>query len=255
MVIFDRTHRLADDLSWAPSRLRKLWADHYPNPVDYQNDDDSLDFLAGVPYLEIVGIPILVLRKLAWWIGKDRSATYDDQLHLGRAGENAKLVAVAELAAVPADELVGVRGRVVADGTIPGVVSKNRGVVRKLAFRAAGTWWIHEAAIEFSLEDEKHDVVGVQVSNARLLAPLGRPEDQTIGTYASEHTPDAIKSRLSDYSDERSVVPSAERVVRDGEDVIVFGYPTSTAEPSYRDAPRQISLSSGAQPLLILPRW
>lgn len=162
------------------------------------------------------------------------------------------------LAAVDAreeGELVVVRGKIVADELLPGVIHRDRGVYRRLTMTAVNQIWIHEAAVDFSLIDAEGGRIRVQGAGARWLI-----ESQPMRTYHPqeldrEGVPPVVRDlvRRSD-----ALIPASERVLTAGTEIEVVGYKTVTTDPTgtatdYRSAPQRATLRSGPRlPLVII---
>lgn len=229
MLLFDRTHRLSEDLDWVPEGLRRgRWTRGHV----YRDKVEALE-----------------------WIIDPGDASYDEPSVRDRLGALQLIhTSLADLASVTGGQLVRVEGRVVASHTIDGVVVKRRGVVRRLAFEVDDVWWIHEAAVPFAIEDGKGRRVEVQVSNARLLARLGPPDERSRMDFVHEDAPAGVRVVLG-TTFRQTIVPSAERVLQDGEQVTIFGVRAATLHDAdgYRDAPETVSLEGRPElPLLIV---
>src|SRR5690606_26879201 len=64
----------------------------------------------------------------------------------------------------------GVRSSIEAETTLRGLLVDAPGVYRRLIISAHGTW-VHEAAVDFTLVDERGDRIVIQAAGARWLVP------------------------------------------------------------------------------------
>ena len=260
MLIVDRTHRLADDLAWAPPRLRR-WS---PRPRRYHeiveppsSGPGAADVLLG---LDVIGLPVLVLGGIAKWVFKDRSATYDSGVVERLGALHARRTDLRGLAHLAADEVVRVEGRVVATHLLDGVMHARRGVARRIVFRASGRWWVHEAVVELSIEDGNGVQVPVQVAGARILAPLGAPETRPLTDFLAERVPEGVRKHYWPSGDPTEIVRFAEAVIEHGDRVTIFGHAVQVpAEDGvgggYRDAPTRPALAGGPSMPLLIVTW
>jgi hypothetical protein len=186
----------------------------------------------------------------------------------------------------PDGELVHVRGRVRAGRHLPGVFDPSvRAVYRRLRLFLGDELpvlrWIHEAAVDFSLVDERGEAVTVQVQGARLvvadpkLVRLGDcdPEVERIlallpmaaNAHAWLARRDArvqrgkplLRSPARGHwrGDFRLAV--GEALLRDGDEIEVVGYKSRVVDPTLaarleRDIPLRATLRSGRELPVIL---
>ena len=262
MLAVDRTHSLEDDLAWAPRVLTKrlLWfTKHY-----YREPHDQgawpwwvALFFAPLVFVPLLGDLVLLIAPAVAGSGgeADRSASYDDALVLGRLHKlNARSVSVGAFDALSDGSRVRVEGRVVAAGTFPGVLTKAHGVARRLVFRGNGRWWVHEALVDFEIEDDSGHRLLVNVADARLLAHLGPPVEVLASDLQKEDAPTRVQRFFRETAGTMFVL-AAEHVLVPGARVSILGLKRSAAEPSgYRETSARPVLAGGIDlPLLIIP--
>ena len=152
---------------------------------------------------------------------------------------------------------VHVRGRVKAVEVLEGVLSGTRGVFRRLIFERRGRW-VHEAAVDFELVDERGEHIHVEAAGGRLLAPtwesMPYPKAIWTGPRISPSLADAVRKLALDR---RAEVPAVEFVLRDGDLVDVVGVKSRVVDPTgdpslYREPPTRAAVRSAqSRPLVV----
>jgi hypothetical protein len=154
-------------------------------------------------------------------------------------------------------ELVHVRGRVQAERVLAGVLHDTPGVFRRTVFVLGRKKWVHEAAVDFALIDEKGERVFVHAAGARLLVPTRELMDYPAARFErlrSSRLPDGVWLG-------RGSVPAAEYVLPDGAEVEIVAHKTVTPDATgaidtgdYRLPPQRATLRSGTElPVIITP--
>jgi hypothetical protein len=246
----ERTHRLSADRDWLPKRVRR-----------------SARLVSGAVWAgtgaAIVGVVALVPAAVVLWKGfllggagaafaGDRAGRSMMRRQISRMARGE--LALAEVDARPEGELVVVRGTIEAEEPLRGVLVDVEGVYRRLTV-AAGTTWIHEAAVDFTLVDERGDRLRIQAAGARWLVP-----PRELLTYpAARLTGADVPRRVREIVGARTEVAAAERVLAVGTAVQIVGYKTRSADISggvvdYRLPPQRATLCSGPELPLVITR-
>jgi hypothetical protein len=161
-------------------------------------------------------------------------------------------IELAEMSARPEGELVVVRGTVQSETLLDGVLVDVRGVYRRMVFDP-GVRWVHEAAVDFTLVDERGQYILVQAAGARWMVPT-----RELVTYPAERFErDGVPAEVRALVRGQATVEATERVLAPGTQVQVVGYKTASADVGgefvdYREPPQRPTLRSGPDlPLVI----
>lgn len=247
--MMQRTHRLREDRAWLPRTVRSarmavsgtIWA------------------AAGAA---IVGTAALGgPAAFAMWKGfvlggaaaaaageRAGNAVLHRQLRRMTHGE----LQLAELSARTEGELVVVRGKVACESPLTGVLIDAEGVYRRMVFEPNGKW-VHEAAVDFTLIDDKGAHIIIQSAGARWMVPQRELVTYPGARFSSDRAPREV-SRLVGA---RATIEAYEQVLAVGTEVQVVGYKTASADVSgevvdYRMPPQRATLRSGDDlPLVI----
>src|SRR5262249_53531685 len=132
---------------------------------------------------------------------------------------------------------VRVRGQIRAQRTIPSFFGDSRVVFRRLAFQIYSVQAVHEAGVDFLLDDGSGDPVLVLVDGARFLdgdadprsfVPLSAEILETLETLEpTQAIQDCLNDRKIDLAQRGAgiqVAKGSEQVLRDGDTVEVIGY-------------------------------
>ena len=163
-------------------------------------------------------------------------------------------VPLAELRARQEGELVCVRGKIEAGSTLTGILHGTAGVYRRLTFEWRGVW-VHEAAVDFSLVDDRGHRVLVQAAGARWMVPSRERISYPVARFRAPEVPREIRERLEHTSD--ATIDAFERVLEVGTEVQIVGYKTASPDvggdvTDYRSPPKRATLTSGDDlPLVI----
>ena len=166
MLAMERTHPLRADLDWVPRRARAT--SRLIRGATWTTMGAALvGSIAVSPFAAFLWKGILVGGAGAVALG-DKVARSSLQKQLTRMSRGE--LALAELDAREEGELVVVRGTIDEGDTIPGLLIEAEGVYRRMIFK---TWrsWVHEAAVDFTLVDDKGDRILVQAAGARWMTP------------------------------------------------------------------------------------
>jgi hypothetical protein len=155
---------------------------------------------------------------------------------------------------------VHVRGWVQSAAVLEGVLSGTRGVFRRLIFERRGQW-VHQAAVDFDIVDEKGERIHVETAGGRLLAPtweaMPYPPAIWTGPRISPSLAEAVRKLEVDRC---AAVPAVEFVLRDGDLVDVVGAKSRVVDPSgdpslYREPPMRAAVRSASScPLVVATR-
>jgi hypothetical protein len=159
---------------------------------------------------------------------------------------------LAELSARAEGELVVVRGKIACDSPLTGVLVDVEGVYRRMIFKPDRTW-VHEAATDFTLIDDKGAHIIIQSAGARWIV-----RQRELVTYpGARFTSDRAPREVRQLAGTRPTIDAYERVLAVGTEVQVVGYKTASADVSgevidYRMPPQRATLRSGEDlPLVI----
>ena len=161
---------------------------------------------------------------------------------------------LAELDAREEGELVVVRGTIEADDMLRGTLVDAEGVYRRMIFKARGTW-VHEAACDFTLVDDKGGRIRVEAAGARWMTP----ERELVEYPGTRFAAPEVSSKVRQLAAGKDTVEALERVLGAGTEVQVVGYKTTSADASgvatdYRAAPQRATLRSGDDLPLVISR-
>lgn len=257
MITLDRTEPAARQYAWLPPSLRArrrlvtgaIWA-------------GTGTLLAGTFALIP---PMLVPWKLLTAVGVgggvlgERVGSVMVRRHVARLARGE--VSLARVHDEAEGEVVHVRGRVRAepDGVLHGVLHGVPGVYRRLAFRAGGTRWIHEAAVAFDVVDAHGEWIRVEPRGARLLAPVAELVDYPASVFTGPRITPSLAAVMTGRLGDFQTIPASELVVRDGDEIELVGHKSQTADAtghggSFREPPQRALLRSGdTLPLLVTP--
>jgi len=246
----ERTHRLRADRAWLPTGVRR-----------------STQLVTGAVWAgtgaAIAGILAVTPLALVLWkgflLGGAGAALVGDRA--GRAMLRRQIarmtrgeLALADVDTRPEGELVVVRGTIEADTTLRGLLVDVEGVYRRLTVAAGGTW-VHEAAVDFTLVDERGDRILIQAAGARWLVPPRELVTYPAARLAAEHVPKRVRALVRS----RTEVEATERVLEVGTAVQIVGYKTTSPDVAggvvdYRLPPQRATLCSGPELPLVITR-
>lgn len=247
----DRVHLLKEDLEWAPTTILRLNKLVVAGLVIGATVPALLEFGPMVWFVPGVVAPV------AMRIG-NRSARALVRRRLSRYARGE--VDLSSLRNEIDGEVLQVTGTVEASDTLPGLLEPSPAVYRRLSVSMGRLQLVHEAAVDFSLTDDRGQRVRVLAADSRLLCPTGKR--YLIEGEAHERVLDEIRrSDVDRLMRERGVfgteIMGDEYLVRPGDRVAVVGYKTrivdrDVADRLARDEPFRAALRSGKQlPLLI----
>jgi hypothetical protein len=245
----ERTHRLRADLAWVPRHARRTsrlirgatWAAVGAGAV-------------GSIALAPIAAPILwkgfVLGGAGAIAIADRAARASLRTQIAKMTRGE--LALAELDQREEGELVVVRGTVEADEVVDGVLVDAEGVYRRMIFRARGTW-VHEAAVDFTLVDERGARIRIEAGGARWMTPHKELVEYPGARFAE------ASSKVQQLVAGKDTIEAIERVLPVGAQVQIVGYKTTTADATgvareYREAPQRATLRSGTELPLVISR-
>jgi hypothetical protein len=154
--------------------------------------------------------------------------------------------------------MVAVRGRVEVVEPLRGVLVDVDGACRRMLFVAGmGQMWIHEAATDFALVDDRGDRILVQAGNARWLAIDRETFEYPVARFDRDGVPSEVRELAR--SSGRVTLNAFEQVLAPGTLVQVVGYKTTSADPTgdahgYRLPPQRATLRSGPKRPLVITR-
>lgn len=156
-------------------------------------------------------------------------------------------IELASLSARAEGELVVVRGTIMADEPLRGVLVDVQGVYRRLIMKAHGTW-VHEAATDFALVDDAGRHILVQAAGARWIVPERELITYPSARFVGPHAPSELRALTADVLE----VDAFEQVLPVGARVQVIGYKTASADATgdvvdYRTPPQRATLCSGPE--------
>jgi hypothetical protein len=247
--MMQRTHRLRDDRAWLPRSVRSarlavsgtIWAATGAAIVGTA--------ALGGPAAFAMWKGFVVAGAAAAAAG-DRvgNAVLHRQLKRMTRGE----LQLADLSARAEGELVVVRGKIACESPLTGVLVDVEGVYRRMIFEPSGKW-VHEAATDFTLIDDKGAHIIIQSAGARWMVPPRELVTYPGARFSSDRAPRDV-SRLAGA---RPTIEAYEQVLAIGTEVQVVGYKTASADVSgevvdYRMPPQRATLRSGEHlPLVI----
>jgi hypothetical protein len=253
MIALDRTERATRQYAWLPPSLRAsrmiasgaVWA--------------GTGALIGGAV--VLAPPVLASWQLLLGLGVgggilgERVGSAVVRRHVARLARGE--VALARVREEAEGQVVHVRGRVRAEATLHGLLHGVPGVYRRIAFRAAGARWIHEAAVAFDVVDAGGAWIRVEPWGARLLAPVAELVEYPARAFTGERATPSLTSVIAGHG--RGTIPASELVVRDGDEIELVGHKSQVAEAtghggSFREPPQRALLRSGnVLPLLVTP--
>jgi hypothetical protein len=154
-------------------------------------------------------------------------------------------IELASLSARAEGELVVVRGTIMTDEPLRGVLVETEGVYRRLIMKSRGTG-VHEAATDFALVDDAGHHILVQAAGARWIVPERERVTYPAARFVGPHVPREVRALAND----RLEVEAFEQVLPVGARVQVIGYKTASADATgdvvdYRTPPQRATLRSG----------
>lgn len=250
MLAVQRTHRERDDRDWLPLAVRRTgWA-----------VSGAVWGGAGLAFVGAVfAAPAIFLFWKTLAVGGAGVAVLGERA--GRFAFRRKLakltrgeVPLAELKARKEGELVCVRGKIESATTLTGILHGTPGVYRRMVFEWKGVW-VHEAAVDFALVDERGHRILVQAAGARWMVPSRERIEYPVAKFRAPEVPREIRERLEATKD--TTVDAFERVLEVGTEVQIVGYKTASPDvdgdvTDYRSPPQRATLTSGDDlPLVI----
>ena len=244
-----RTHRLRADRAWLPRGVRS--AGHMVSGGIWASAGAAITgaLLFGGPAVYVMWKGLVLAGAGAAAAG-ERAGHVVLRRQLRRmAGGHIEL---AELGARPEGELIVVRGTVQSETLLDGVLVEARGVYRRMVFEP-GRKWVHEAAVDFTLVDERGQYILIQAAGARWMVPT-----RELMTYpAARFDRDGVPREVRALASGKDTIEASERVLAPGTAVQVVGYKTASADIGgdfidYREPPQRATLRSGPDlPLVI----
>ena len=250
MIVVERTHKLRRDRDWLPASVRRTgWL------VSGMVWGGAGAAVAGAV---VVAPAVLLLWKGILLGGVGAAIAGERAGHAMFRRELARLtrgeVELADVGKRDEGELVVVRGTIESAVSLTGVLRDSAGVYRRMIF-AAGATWVHEAATDFALIDERGNRILIQAGGARWMAP-----SRELMTYpAARFDRDDVAPRVRELvrAAEEPTIEASERVLTLGTTVQIVGYKTVSVDPTgeaagYRLPPQRATLRSGPDlPLVI----
>jgi hypothetical protein len=183
------------------------------------------------------------IRVGGWLTGRDLPRFARDEIGLGA-------VAGREEGA-----MVAVRGRIEVAAPLRGLLVDVDGVYRRMIFKLDVMMWVHEAATDFALVDDRGGRVLVHAGDARWLVA----DRETFEYPATRIDRDGAPPEVRAHVRGRATVEAFEQVLEPGTLVQVVGYKTTSADPTgeahgYRLPPQRATLRSGPKRPLVITR-
>lgn len=246
-----RTHRLREDLAWLPREARR--ASRRIRAGTWLAVGGAVGAAVAMPLAAAILWKLAVVGGAGTVALGERAARAALRRQLARiaAGE----IALAELDARTEGELVLVRGTVEVEpeAALHGLLIDAGGVYRRVVFQAGGTW-VSEAAIDFTLVDDRGARIRIEAAGARWLTPSRELVTYPAERFARDDAPSKVRQLVSG----RRTVEAIERVLPAGAHVQIVGYKTTSADATgvardYRQSPQRATLQSGPElPLVIM---
>jgi hypothetical protein len=253
MLVMVRTHRMRHDLAWLPREARRTsrlirtgtWA---------AVSAGAVGAAVAMPVAAAMLWKLAVVGGASTVALGERAARVALRRQIARmaAGE----LALADLDARPEGELVLVRGTIELEpeAALRGLLIDAVGVYRRVVFQARGTW-VHEAATDFTLVDDRGVRIRIEAAGARWLTP-----ERDLVTYPGERfARDDAPAKVRQLVAGRKAVEAIERVLPIGAQVQIVGYKTTTTDATgtardYRLPPQRATLQSGPHLPLVIVR-
>lgn len=264
-----RTHLAEDDTAWLPAHVRAAGT-----------------IVAGIGFAIVAVVVVGVVALMIFWLHViwfgaltliALPATYHWRDSIARAVMRRRMSKLQASAlylpagdAPSSDGPVRVRGRIRAQRTIPALFGGQRVVFRRVAFQIYRVQAVHEAAIDFLLDDGTGDPVLVLVEGARFLdadsnpANFGQLPAEMLETLETLDPTPAVQDCLNDWKIDVArrgsaiaVARGVEQVLKDGDVVEIVGYRSRVVDQSMamrlpRDTPFRAALQGSEDlPLLI----
>lgn len=251
MIVVQRTHLLRRDRDWLPAGVRRAgWV--VSGSVWGGAGLAIGGALVAAPVASIVLWKGLVLGGVGAAVAGERAghAMFARQLRKLARGE----VELAEVGQRAEGELVVVRGTVDAAEPLTGLLRDTPGVYRRMVF-AAGKKWVHEAAVDFALIDDRGHRILIQAGGARWMAPGRELMTYPAVRFTRADVPDPVRRLVAATG--QPTIEAAERVLTPGTAVQVVGYKTASADATgeaagYRLPPQRATLRSGPEVPLVI---
>jgi hypothetical protein len=246
----ERTHRWRDDRAWMPRRVRGIrWG---ITGAAWATSGAAVAGLAVVAPGSLLGggWKFLAVAGAAAVGAGERAGAAMFKRELGKITKGQ--VELADLGARKHGELVCVRGKIVCEAPLVGLIVDAPGVYRRLIFETKGKW-VHEAAVDFSLVDDEGKLVRVQAAGARWIHEQRELVRYPAHAFDKATIPSTVKSRVAGFA----ALAAHEDVLKVGTEVQIVGYKSATADVAgdvvdYRLPPLRASLESGPDlPLVI----
>jgi len=270
-----RNHLAKDDLDWLPERYRLLRG-AIIGTVWSAIGGSFVALVYSGAHVVVFGKLFIVLGAAGYWVG-DRAAKGLIGARMGKLARGQ--VDLARLSNEEDGELVHVRGKVRAEGTVESVVSQlraegalagmlthDRGVYRRTRVSFGEVQVIDEEAVDFQLVDDQGNAIAIEVGAARLLVhdpklvSVGKP--QPLFPLAE---PEAARRVVQRYQQlvERGrrralpVIQAAEVMLRPGDEIEAVGYKSRKVDPTVvdrlaRETPMRATLRGGKDLPVIL---
>ena len=262
--MLERTHLLRDDLDWLPRWLKAVrWTVAGSMWTGLAGIVVGLVALThGHVFLFSQGVTALALGGI--YVG-DRTARAVLRRRLSKLAQGD--VDIGRLKNEPDGELVHVKGRVRSIQKVPGKLG-GQGVYRRLQLQVGMAQVVHEAAVDFHLDDGTGETILVQVAGARLITrePEMKPLSGDVLALLSTLTlPERARRAAAEWEfrfrtgKSMGAINAAEILLQDGQMVEIVGYKNRAVDPTLverleRETPMRATVRSGKElPLLISP--
>lgn len=247
----ERTHKLRHDLKWVPPGARRTGTLIRGGTLAAVGAGAAGAIMLN-PFAAGLVWKGLVIGGAGAIAVADRAARAVLRGKLARMSRGE--LQLAELDAREEGELVVVRGTIEADDMLQGVLVETEGVYRRMIFKARGTW-VHEAACDFTLVDDKGGRIRVEAAGARWLTP----EKELVEYPGARFAAPEVSSKVRQLAAGKETVEAIECVLEAGSQVQIVGYKTTSADASgvatdYRAAPQRATLRSGDDLPLVISR-
>lgn len=249
MLAVQRTHRLRDDRDWLPRHVRR--ASQLASGAVWTGAGAAIGgTLLALPSMFVLWKGFVIGGAGAAVAGERAAhAMLRRQIRRMTRGE----IELADVGARGEGELVVVQGTIEVEQPLRGVLIETEGVYRRMLFTTRGKW-VHEAAVNFTLVDDRGNRILIEAAGARWIVPA-----HELVTYpASRFRRPEVPPRLRELAAGRDTVEAFERVLQAGTKIQVVGYKTASADVTgevvdYRLPPQRATLRSGPElPLVII---
>lgn len=250
MIVVQRTHKLRRDRDWMPAPVRR--AGWMTSGLVWVGSGAAVTGAVMVAPAILLAWKGLLIGGVSAAVAGERAgrAMFHRQLAKLSRGE----VELADVGKREEGELVVVRGTIDASSPLTGILRDTPGVYRRMVFDARGKW-VHEAATDFALIDDRGHRILIQAAGARWMATTQELMTYPALRFQAEGVPRQVRELVANTG--AMTIEASERVLAAGTPVQIVGYKTASADATgeaagYRLPPQRATLRSGPElPLVI----